>query len=32
MGSWDRLFDVDSRLMHRLGKRPPAEAETDYYD
>ena len=43
-GPLDRLSDLEmitaawvhwyntSRLMHRLGKRPPAEAEAEYYD
>ena len=42
-GRLDRLADLenltaawvqwynDERLMHRLGRRPPAEAEADYY-
>ena len=26
------LWYNTSRLMHRLGRRPPAEAEAEYYD
>jgi transposase InsO family protein len=29
--AWVRWYNT-SRLMHRLGRRPPAEAEAEYYD
>ena len=28
--AWVHWYNT-SRLMHRLGRRPPAEAETEYY-
>jgi putative transposase len=28
--AWVHWYNTN-RLMHRLGRRPPAEAETDYY-
>ena len=29
--AWVHWYNT-SRLMHRLGRRPPAEAEAEYYD
>jgi putative transposase len=29
--AWVHWYNI-SRLMHRLGRRPPAEAEAEYYD